>query len=152
MKSEPDVFSFDDLLAAKGKRTAWDGVRNYQARNFMRAMKKADRVLFYHSNAKPPGVAGVCEVVREAYPDRTQFDPKDAHFDPASDPAQPRWSMVDVRALGALAKFVSLDQLKGDARLADMGVVRRGSRLSVQPVTAAEWRVVMTLGGVTGRF
>ena len=152
MKSEPDVFSFDDLLAAKGKRSAWDGVRNYQARNLMRSMKKGDRALFYHSNAKPPGVAGVCEVVREAYPDGTQFDPEDAHFDPRSDPAQPRWSMVDVRALATLEKFVSLDQLKGDPRLADMAVVRRGSRLSVQPVTAAEWRVVLTLGGLAGRF
>lgn len=153
MKSEPDVFSFDDLLAAKGKRTAWDGVRNYQARNFMRdGMKKGDRVLFYHSNAKPPGVAGVCEVVREAYPDGTQFDPKDSHFDPRADPDKPSWYMVDVKALGALEKFVSLDQLKADPRLAEMGVVQRGSRLSVQPVTAAEWRVVLTLGGLRGRF
>ena len=95
MKSEPDVFSFTDLLKAKGKRTCWDGVRNYQARNFMRdQMKKGDGVLFYHSNAKPPGIAGIAEVVKEGYPDHTQFDPKDSHFDPKSDPESRLHSMV----------------------------------------------------------
>ena len=149
MKSEPDVFSYDHLTSAKAKGTCWDGVRNYQARNFMRdAMSKGDGVLFYHSNAKPPGIAGLSEVVREGYPDHTQFDPKDAHFDPKSDPAEPRWFMVDIKAKKKLATFVTLDALKGNRKLAKMAVIQRGQRLSVQPVTAAEWNEVKRMGGL----
>jgi len=150
MKSEPDVFSFTDLWKAKGRRTCWDGVRNYQARNFMRdLMKKGDGVLFYHSNAKPPGIAGIAEVVKEGYPDHTAFDPQDSHFDPKSDPANPTWMMVDIKAKKALPKFLSMDDLKGAKKLASMAVVQKGQRLSVQPVTPAEWRTVLAMGGLS---
>ena len=149
MKSEPDVFSFDDLRKAKGKRTLWDGVRNYRARNFMRDdMRVGDRVLYYHSNADPPGVAGVAEVAREAYPDPTQFDPDSKYFDPKSSPDAPRWVVVDVKAVKALPRFVSLADLKANPKLASMGVVQRGNRLSIQPVTDAEWREVLRMGGL----
>lgn len=148
MKSEPDVFSFDDLCSARGKRTCWDGVRNYQARNFLRdAMKKGDGVLFYHSSTKPAGVAGLAEVVKAGYPDPTQFDAHDAHHDPDSDPADPRWFMVDIRATKKLPTFVTLDALKANRKLARMAVIQRGQRLSVQPVTAAEWNEVKRMGG-----
>jgi len=148
MKSEPDVFSFDDLWKAKGRRTAWDGVRNYRARNFMRDdMQVGDGVLYYHSNAEPPGVAGVAEVASRPYPDPTQFDPKSKYFDPKSTPEDPRWQLVDVKAVEKLPRFVSLTDLKENAKLASMGAVQRGNRLSVQPVTAAEWREVLGMGG-----
>ncbi len=149
LKSEPSVFSFDDLMRAPGQTTAWDGVRNYKARNLLRAaLAIGDLVLFYHSNAEPPGVAGVAEVASEPRPDPSQFDPKDDHFDPASSREAPRWWLVDVRARAALPRFVSLAELKGDPRLAAMAVCQRGNRLSVQPVTPAEWRVVAELGGL----
>lgn len=150
MKSEPDVFSFDDLWKAKKRTTLWDGVRNYQVRNFMRdVMQVGDGVLYYHSNAKPAGIAGVAEIASASYPDPTQFDPADAHYDPRSKPDEPRWLAVDVRAVEKLARFVTLDELKEHGGpLADMGVIRRGNRLSVQPVTAAEWRAVRRLGGL----
>ena len=149
MKSEPNAFSFDDLLASRGKRTHWDGIRNYQARNFMRDdMKKGDRVLFYHSNAKPPGVVGVAEIVKEAYPDHTQFDPASKYHDPKSDPDEPRWLMVDIKAIAALPEPVELDALKANPKLAEMAVVQRGQRLSVQPVTPAEWSEVLSMGGL----
>jgi predicted RNA-binding protein with PUA-like domain len=149
MKSEPDVFSFDDLMASKGRRTLWDGVRNYQARNLMRdEMAVGDGVLYYHSNAKPPGVAGVAEVASEAYPDPTQFDPADAHHDPKSDPEDPRWWLVDIVGVEPLPEFVPLDALKANPKLSEMVVTQRGSRLSVQPVTAAEWRAVLKMGGL----
>ena len=152
MKSEPDVYSFDHLLKDKGKRTHWDGVRNYTARNFMRDdMKVGDGVLFYHSNAKPPGVAGIAKVVKEGYPDHTQFDPKDKHFDPKSNPDDPRWMMVDIQAVAAAPTFVTLDELKANAKLEEMAVVQRGQRLSVQPVTAAEWREVLKMAGLKGK-
>lgn len=152
LKSEPDVFSFDDLWKAEGRRTCWDGVRNYKARNFLRdEMEVGDGVLYYHSNAKPPGVAGVAKVVREGYPDHTQFDPQDPHHDPGSDPDDPRWYMVDVQAVARAATFVPLDDLKANPKLADMAVVQRGQRLSVQPVTAAEWREVLRMAGLRGK-
>jgi predicted RNA-binding protein with PUA-like domain len=148
MKSEPDVFSYDDLERAKDRTTPWDGVRNYRARNFMRdEMAVGDGVLYYHSNADPPGVAGIAEVASEAYPDPTQFDLADGHFDPKSKESDPRWFLVDVQAVRKLPRFVSLADLKADPRLAEMGVVQRGNRLSVQPVEADEWRVVLELGG-----
>lgn len=149
MKSEPDVYSFDDLWKDKGRRTCWDGVRNYRARNFMRDdMKVGDGVLYYHSNAKPPGIAGVAQVVKEGYPDHTQFDPKDSHFDPKSDPDDPRWIMVDIKGVKKAASYVTLDDLKANGKLAEMAVVQRGQRLSVQPVTAKEWREVLKMAGI----
>lgn len=153
MKSEPGTFSFEDLMHAPKKRTHWDGIRNYQARSLMRdEMVKGDGVLFYHSNARPPGVAGIARVVGEAYPDHTQFDPQDSHFDPRSDPDEPTWLMVDIQGVKALPQFVSLDQLKGTQALARMMVTQRGARLSVQPVTAGEWKVVHRLGGLKAEF
>jgi predicted RNA-binding protein with PUA-like domain len=152
IKSEPSEFSFDDLWAARGRRTCWDGVRNYQARNFMRdGMRVGDRVLYYHSNAEPSGVVGVAEVVREAYPDPTQFEPGHAHHDPRSDPEDPRWCMVDVRALERLPRVVTLAELKANPRLEAMAVVQRGSRLSVTPVTEAEYEEVLRMAGGTRR-
>jgi predicted RNA-binding protein with PUA-like domain len=149
VKTEPDVFSFDDLLAAPGRTTFWNGVRNYQARNFMRdAMKRGDGVLVYHSNAEPPGVAGVAEIAREGYPDHTQFDSRDEYFDPDSDPADPRWFMVDVRAVRRLERLVSLPELREAPALAGMVLLQKGSRLSVQPVTPGEWRVILQMGGL----
>lgn len=149
MKSEPDVFSFSDLESARGRTTCWDGVRNYQARNMLRdEMKVGDLVLYYHSNTKPPGIVGVAEVVREGYPDHTQFDPKDGHFDPKSKEGDPRWFMVDVKAVAELPNYVSLDDLKADPALVEMAVVQRGQRLSVQPVQGAEFRRVLKLGGL----
>ena len=151
-KCEPEVFSFDDLLASRGKRTLWDGVRNYQARNFLRDdVKKGDGVFFYHSNAKPPGVAGVCEVVKEGYPDPTQFDPKDSHFDAGSAPDDPRWYAVDVKAVEPLPSFVPIQDLKSNPKLAKMALVQRGQRLSIQRVSAAEWREVRRMGGLKVR-
>jgi len=149
-KSEPRTYSFDDLWSTKGRRTHWDGIRNYQVRNFIRdEIKKGDLVLFYHSNAKPPGVAGIAEVVREAYPDHTQFDPADAHHDPKSDPDDPRWLMFDLKAKKRLPSFVSLPELKENPKLARMAVLQRGQRLSILPVTPAEWRQVLRMGGLT---
>lgn len=148
MKSEPEVFSFEDLERAPQRTTLWDGVRNHRARNFMRDdMRLGDGVLYYHSNASPPGVAGVARIARAAYPDPTQFDPASRYFDPKSTPEVPRWVVVDVQAVAPLERFVSLAELKQTPSLASMGVVQRGNRLSIQPVTAAEWRGVLELGG-----
>lgn len=141
-KSEPEVFSFDDLMARKDRTTHWDGVRNFTARNFLRdGMRKGDHVFFYHSNADPPAIVGVCEVVREGYPDATAFDRNDPHHDPGSDPANPKWFMVDLRAVRALPRPVTLPELKARQELAGMALLRIG-RLSVTPVTAAEWKVI----------
>lgn len=149
IKSEPDVFSFADLQQAKGKRTHWDGVRNYQARNTMRDdMKRGDGVLYYHSNAKPVGIAGLAEVVKEGYPDFTATDPADSHFDPKSKPEDPTWFMVDVKARKVMKTFVTLDALKANAKLNKMAVVQRGQRLSVQPVSYKDWCEVCRMGDV----
>ncbi len=145
MKSEPNVFSLDDLARAPKQTTSWDGVRNYQARNFMRAMKTGDQVLFYHSNAQPPCVMGIAEVVKTAYPDATQFDPHDAHYDPASRPDQPRWDVVDIRFVRKFAAPLSLDLLREEASLKGMELLRKGSRLSVQPVRPSEWQEILQL-------
>ena len=149
MKSEPDVFSFEDLWKAKKRTTFWDGVRNYTARNFMRTdMRVGDGVLYYHSNAKPPGVAGIAEVASGASPDPTQFDPEDPHFDPKSEREDPRWWGVHVRAVERVPTFVSLDALRAEPRLSDLVVLRRGNRLSITPVSAAEWKAVRRLAGL----
>lgn len=148
MKSEPDTFSIDDLAKAPKRTTCWDGVRNYQARNFMREMKIGDRVLFYHSNTDPPAAVGVAEVVRTSYPDPTQFDKRDPHFDPASDPARPRWEMVDIKLVQKFATPLPLDLLRRQPQLKSMALLRKGSRLSVQPVTQAEWNHILKLAGM----
>ena len=145
VKSEPETFSFDDLLAAPGRTTHWDGVRNFAARNHLRAMKKGDRVLFYHSSAKPTAVVGVAEVVREAYPDGTALDQKDPHFDPKSKPDDPTWFMVDIKAVEPFKRPVSLDEIKKVKELSKMALIRLG-RLSVQPVTPEEFEIVARLG------
>jgi len=145
MKSEPNAFSIDDL--EKVGTEPWDGVRNYQARNTMRDdMKKGDGVLFYHSNAKPPGVVGLAKVARRAYPDHTAFDPKAKYYDPKSDPDNPRWVMVDVEFVEKFDDVVPLDVLKSTDGLEDMVCTQKGSRLSVQPVTGDEWKIVRRLG------
>lgn len=147
MKSEPRVFSIEDLAQAPKQTTSWDGVRNYQARNFMREMAVGDLVLFYHSNAEPPAVVGIAEVVRTAYPDGTQFEKTHHHYDPASPPSAPRWEMVDIRYRQTFKAGLPLDQLRQEPRLKDMVLLRKGSRLSVQPVTESEWAVVLKLAG-----
>jgi len=149
VKSEPGVFSFDDLLASAQRTTSWEGVRNYQARNFMRdGMRRGDGVLFYHSNAEPPAIVGVAEVAREAYPDPSQFDRASEYFDSKSRPHEPTWVLVDLRGVAPLRSPLSLAALRDVPALADMELLRRGSRLSVQPVTRAEWEAVLRLGGV----
>jgi predicted RNA-binding protein with PUA-like domain len=148
-KSEPSSFSFDDLLRSKGQRTAWDGVRNHQARNFLRdEVQVGDGVLFYHSSADPLAIAGVCRVVKAGYPDASAFDPTDDHYDPKSDPDKPTWYVVDVEAVTAFDPPLLRTRLQGEPALADLMLLRRGSRLSVQPVTAAEWRTILKLGGL----
>ncbi len=148
MKSEPSAYSFSDLLNAPRKTDHWDGVRNYLARNTMREMKRGDRILFYHSSASPPHVAGLAEVAREAYPDHTAFDPESEHFDPKSSPENPRWFMVDVRAIEALPESVPLADIKANPKLSKMPLVKRGQRLSVQPVAAAEFREILRMAGL----
>jgi predicted RNA-binding protein with PUA-like domain len=146
MKSEPDVFSIADL-EHRG-REPWDGVRNYQARNFMRdEMAVGDLVLFYHSNATPPGVAGIAQVACAAYPDPSAFDPDSKYYDPKSDPDDPRWWLIDVEFVERFAEIVSLDALKAaaEAELDGMLVVRRGQRLSVQPVDKPHFAAVMRM-------
>ena len=143
MKSEPDEASIDDALAAKGKTVAWTGVRNYQARNFMRDdMRIGDGVLFYHSSCAEPGIAGLAEVASAAYPDPTQFDRKSPYYDPKSDPESPRWLLVDVRATKK-TRLIGLPELREQSQLEDMIILRRGNRLSITPVTAAEWQVIV---------
>lgn len=147
VKSEPESFSWDDLWRAPDRTTCWDGVRNYAARNFMRdGMKKGDLVLFYHSSVDPPAVMGIAEVAREAYPDHTAFDPADSHYDPKSRPDAPAWMMVDIRAREAFRRPVTLEELRGVRGLEKMELLRRGSRLSVQPVSAREFEIVRKLG------
>ncbi len=140
MKSEPDETSIDDALAATGQTVAWTGVRNYQARNFMRdQMQIGDGVLFYHSGCAEPGIAGIAEVASTCYPDPTQFDRKSPYYDLKASPDNPRWLLVDVRALKKI-RLIGLPALRAQDALVDMLVLRRGNRLSITPVTAAEWR------------
>ncbi|MGN6328431.1 MAG: EVE domain-containing protein [Rhodanobacter sp.] len=144
MKSEPDAFSIDDLK--RKKQEAWDGVRNYQARNFMRdGMRPGDRVFFYHSNCAVPGIVGIAEVATEAYPDPSQFDPKSKYFDPGSTRDNPRWMLVDVKFVKKLERTISLKELQADPALDGMVLLRKGSRLSVQPVEARHWKHIIGL-------
>ncbi|MEZ5603525.1 MAG: EVE domain-containing protein [Burkholderiaceae bacterium] len=145
MKSEPDECSIDDVLAMPRQTVPWFGVRNYQARNFMRdAMRVGDGVLFYHSGCAEPGIAGIGEVASTPYPDDTQFDPASPYFDPRSTRESPRWTLVDVRVLRK-TRYVTLTELRRHEALADMAVLRKGSRLSITPVTPAEWRYLGNL-------
>lgn len=145
VKSEPGTFSFDDLLAAKDRTTHWDGVRNFVARNFMRdGMQVGDQVFFYHSSVNPQAIVGICEVAREAYPDSTAFDASHHGYDATSDRDDPTWFMVDLRAVAPLARPVTLAEIKAKPELAGMALLRIG-RLSVTPVTAAEWAVIAAM-------
>ncbi len=148
VKSEPEVFGIDDLAAAPRRTTHWDGVRNYQARNFMRdEMKRGDRVFFYHSNSAEPGIAGIAKVVKEASPDPTAFDPDDPHYDPKSDRNDPRWYVVDLKLERKLARVIPLAELKTHAEgaLSGLLLLRKGNRLSVLPVSEAHWQFILGL-------
>ena len=147
IKSEPDAFSIDDLKNSPGKKDHWDGIRNYQARNFMRDdMQKGDQILFYHSNCKEPGIVGIAEVTSGAYPDHTAFDANGKYFDPKSDPENPRWLMVDVRYKRKTRRLISLAELKSHAeRFDNFALVRRGNRLSIMPVSKAHWDFILSL-------
>lgn len=144
MKSEPDVFGIDHLIAMPNKTEHWDGVRNYQARNMMRDdMKKGDLVFFYHSNCKAPGIVGVMQVVKESYPDFTSWNPESIYFDPKSTEEKPRWFMVDIKFKRKLKRTISLNELKEMPGLEEMALVRRGNRLSIMPVTKKEWDLIL---------
>jgi predicted RNA-binding protein with PUA-like domain len=145
-KSEPDCFSFADLMSSPRRTTGWDGVRNFQARNFLRdSVRKGDGVLFYHASADPPAIAGIAEVVKEAHPDPTAFDPKAQHYDPKSDRANPTWVQVSIRAVRAIDPQLELPLLKRVPQLAKMELFRKFNRLSIQPVTAQEWATILAL-------
>jgi predicted RNA-binding protein with PUA-like domain len=147
MKSEPDVFSIADLARRPRRQAPWDGVRNYQARNYLRAMQKGDLAFFYHSSCPAPGVVGIVEIAREAYPDSSAFDPHSEQHDPKSTPEQPRWFMVDVRLKRAFRTPALLEAIRSERSLRTMPLVQRGSRLSVMPVTAKEWKTILKLAG-----
>ena len=148
LKSEPGEFSIDDLAASPKRSTFWDGVRNYQARNFIRdEMKKGDKAFFYHSSCAEPGIVGIVEITREAYPDKTAFDPDEKHYDAKSDQEKPRWFVVDVTLKRKLAKPLALSKLKqyaGD-RLSKLQLLKRGNRLSVMPVSKKDWQFILSL-------
>jgi predicted RNA-binding protein with PUA-like domain len=144
MKSEPDVFGYDDLV--RNKREGWDGIRNYQARNFLREMRVGDLAIFYHSNATPPGAAGVAKIVKGAEPDPKQFDPTSKYFDPASKPDDPRWDWVTVAPKQKFKHYVSLDELRTMPELAECRLLARGNRLSVIPLTADEFDAIVAAG------
>ena len=141
MKSEPSEFSIDDLVRARAQTTPWVGVRNYQARNFMRDMKQGELALFYHSSCPEPGIAGIVEIAKLAHPDVSQFDKKSPYYDAASKKEAPRWFHVDVRALRK-TRLLSLAELREEKRLAKMRLLRPGNRLSITPVSASEWRLI----------
>jgi predicted RNA-binding protein with PUA-like domain len=144
MKSEPNAYSIDDLQ--KDKKTHWDGVRNYQARNFMRdEMEMGDKVFFYHSNAEPPGITGIAEVCSKPYPDKTQFDQKSKYYDPKATKEQPRWYLVDIQFKKKLKNMIPLPLIKEQKTLKDMKLIQKGQRLSIQPITKKEWEYITKL-------
>ena len=148
MKSEPDAFSIDDLQQRPQQTEPWDGVRTYQARNMMRdAMRRGDQVFFYHSNCATPGIVGLMEVVRESYPDQSALDPQSKYFDPKSSPQAPRWFLVDIKYLRHTRRVISLAELKGHEALENMPLLRKGNRLSIMPVSQAEWQYILQLEG-----
>ena len=147
LKTDPACFSLDDLKKCKNQTTCWDGVRNYQARNFIRdEMKSGDDVLFYYSQSQPNAVFGICTIVKEAYPDPSQFNPKDKHYFPSSDPANPPWYAVDIKFVKEFKKTVSLSDIKGNSKLKNMRLIQRGNRLSVMPETKEEFDEVLKMG------
>lgn len=151
MKTEPDVFSWDDMINAPGQTTMWEGVRNYQARNFLRdQIKLGDGVLFYHSRQDPTSIVGIARVVHAGYPDPTQFDPASKYWDAGSKADNPRWFTVDIRAVQRFAAPLTLAQLRTEPSVSSMLLLRKGQRLSVQPVTADEWKSVLRLAGLRG--
>ena len=143
MKTEPETFSIDDLRARKLE--PWNGVRNYQARNFIRTMQRGDEVMIYHSSCAVPGVAGLAKVATAPYPDPGQFDPKDPYFDAGSDRGNPRWTLVDVRFVRKLKRTITLDEIKALRNLGDFALTRRGNRLSVLPVSEPQWHAILAL-------
>lgn len=147
IKSEPDAFSIDDLKNAPGKREHWDGIRNYQARNFMHDdMQKGDLVFFYHSSCEEPGIVGICEVVSDAYPDHTAFDPAGKYYDAGSTPESPRWLMRDIKFRRKTKRLISLAEIKGHAEhLEGFPLIRRGNRLSIMPVSREHWDLILSL-------
>lgn len=145
MKSEPSTYGIDQLAAARRKTDHWDGVRNYQARNFMREMKIGDQAFFYHSNCAEPGVVGIVEIAGEHYPDFTAFDPKSPYYDTKSSASNPRWYMVDVRFVRKIKETIPLSEIKQNPLLKELRLVRRGNRLSVMPVTAKEWKAILKM-------
>jgi len=148
LKSEPGTFGIDDLARARKQTTGWDGVRNFQARNFIRdGMQKGDRAFFYHSGCEVPGVAGIVKISRAAYPDDTAFDPADDHYDPASDPKNPRWFKIDVTLEKKLNRVIPLTELRqyASGRLKDLLILRRGNRLSITPVSKSDWDFILSL-------
>jgi predicted RNA-binding protein with PUA-like domain len=147
IKSEPEAFSIDDLIKAKDQTTFWNGVRNYQAKNYLHdEMKIGDRIIFYHSNSEPPGAAGICEVVKEGYPDFTAFDPEDIHFDSKSKNDSPTWFMVDVKFVKKFSRFISLMEIKSNKILRNMKLVQPGNRLSVMPIIKTEFDEIVKMG------
>lgn len=147
MKSEPLTFSIDHLRALPNQTDSWDGVRNYQARNMMRdEIKIGDQVFFYHSNCNPAGIVGIMEVVKESHPDHTAFDPDDSHYDPKSDPDNPRWFMVDLKFKRKFNRLISLAELRQSSGLDKMLILRKGNRLSITPITQNEWEIICELG------
>jgi predicted RNA-binding protein with PUA-like domain len=146
LKTEPTTFSFDDLWHAPKRTTKWDGVRNFQARNMLRdQMKEGDHIFNYHSSADPTGIVGIAEVARSGYPDPTAFDEKDSHYDPKSRKESPTWYVVDVKAVRKFPEMITLEKLRTVAGLENMVLLRKGSRLSVQPVSAEEWKIITGL-------
>lgn len=145
MKSERGAFSIDDLYRRPRRTEPWDGVRNYQARNYLRQMQKGDQAFFYHSNCDEPGIAGIVEIVSDSYPDPTAFDPRAKHYDPKSDPANPRWYLVDVRFKRKFKHVIPLALLKEQRALSGMLLLKKGSRLSVMPVTKTQWDYILRL-------
>lgn len=147
IKSEPEVFSIDDLINSKEQTTFWDGVRNYQARNYLRdEMKINDKVIFYHSNSEPPAAVGVCEVVKEGYPDFTAFDPESNHYDPKSKSDLPTWFMVDVKFVSKFSNPVSIEQMRNNEKLKNLKLLQRGNRLSVMPISKEEFNLIVKMG------
>jgi predicted RNA-binding protein with PUA-like domain len=146
MKSEPETFGIDDLKKRPKQTEPWDGVRNYQARNMLRdRMKVGDQAFFYHSNCDVPAIVGIMEIVKAGYPDTSAFDPSDPHFDPKSDPKNPRWYRVDVRFVRQFKHIITLAELKSHQALAELPLVQRGNRLSVMPVTPQQWKFILSL-------
>ncbi|RMI27797.1 MAG: EVE domain-containing protein [Calditrichaeota bacterium] len=145
LKSDPEVYSWEDLKRQPGGTDYWDGVRNYQARNFMRQMQVGDLAFFYHSQQKPPAIMGIVKIVRPAYPDPTQFDPSSTYFDPKSTRENPRWVAVDIQYYQEFTEPVTLPELRQTPGLEQMILLRKGSRLSVMPITEDEWRIILSL-------